>query len=251
VLLNLGINAARSMPTGGRITFTSTVTELEPEHCDDSPFELQPGRHLRVEVRDTGPGIPPEQMKRIFDPFFTTQQTGTGLGLSAVYGSIRQHKGAVTVYSEPGAGTVFRIMLRLTDEPIAKATAPRLPVGKGKVLLVEDEAAIRSISSRFLKRMGFEVTTSEDGQPAIDVFRAAEGRFVLVILDMVMPKMNGTDCFRALKELDPSVKVLLCSGFVGGNDVDALLGEGARGFISKPYQYHELGQAVAEAIGSD
>jgi two-component system, cell cycle sensor histidine kinase and response regulator CckA len=249
VFMNLGINASRAMPNGGQLTFTTSVVELDQEHCADSAFHLEPGPYLCVEVRDTGWGIAAEHLGKIFDPFYIVEeQVGTGLGLAAVYGSVRQHGGSVTVYSEVAKGTVFRVRLRLVDGKQEVRPPVQVQTGAARILLIEDDATIRRVASLFLTRIGHKVTTSNNGREGLEAYLSREQAFDLVILDMVMPEMNGADCFRALRERDPDVKVLLCSGFTGGADVQELIHEGARGFVGKPYELAELSRAVGRAL---
>ena len=251
LFLNLGVNAAHAMPDGGTLTFASRTVELDESACASSPFELTPGPHIVVEVEDTGHGIAPGILGKIFDPFFTTkkQGAGTGLGLSAVYGTVKQHRGAISVYSEVGKGTIFHLTLPLAGSVSARRDAPLAIVrGSGRILVVEDEEMVRQTAKRILKHLGYDVVLAVNGRDGVEVYDREEGKFDLVLLDMVMPEMNGTDCFRALRQRNPSVAVVLSSGFARDANIDGLLGEGARGFLRKPYTTAELSKTLAEAL---
>ena len=198
----------------------------------------------------------PETQKHLFEPFFTTKEQGkgTGLGLASVYGAIRNHKGAVQVQSELGHGTTFTIRLPLPDAlPVAvdpvvpDAAAPQRPAG---ILFVDDEGLVRELVSDMLRSVGHKVATCADGAEAVAYYREAWASIDLVILDMVMPKMNGRDTFLALRRINPKVKALLASGHSLDGEAQAVLDEGALGFVPKPFEQTELARKVAEALAS-
>ncbi|MCB9482351.1 MAG: cache domain-containing protein [Desulfobacteraceae bacterium] len=250
--LNLLINASHAMPDGGEISITTSIIELDEFYCSYSDFQIQPGRYVKVEINDTGCGIPAKDIKLIFEPFFTTKPEGkgTGLGLSAVFGTVQQHRGAINVYSEVGSGTSFQILIPLTEEqePLQHIDN-KLPVkGQGTVLIVDDEYVMRATASTVLKELDYEVITAENGKEAIEVFKKNKTEIDLVILDMVMPEMNGKDCFIELKKISPDVRVLLSSGFAREEEVEFLKSEGVKGFIKKPFRGNELGNAVYNAL---
>jgi len=251
VFLNLCINASHAMPDGGNLTISTQVVELDKVSCEISNFDLSPGSYLEIEVRDTGCGIPADQLERIFEPFFTTKEQGqgTGLGLAAVLGTIQSHKGAVTVYSEVGSGTVFHVLLPLTDaESVAVALTSEPVLGSGLVLVVDDEAVMRATAAAILEDLGYQVLLAENGVTALELFRERSKEIDLVLLDMIMPEMNGRDCFTELQKLAPNVKVVLSSGFARSDDLNDLKVAGLCGFIRKPYRGISLSRVVAAAL---
>ena len=251
VFLNLGINAANAMQGEGELTLRTKCTMLEADYCEGSEFKLVPGRHLEVEVRDTGCGIASEHVKLIFEPFFTTKRSGegTGLGLSAAHGAIVQHEGAISVYSELGKGSVFRVLLPLSNEEVDISSDTEYRIhGSGHILLVDDEHAMRVTGATMLKRLGYTVDTAKDGMEALEMLKQLKGEVDLVLLDMIMPRMNGTDCFHALRELYPDLPVVLASGFTQEDKLQDLLDHGLNGFLQKPYQSARLSRVVAQAL---
>lgn len=254
VFLNLAINAVQAMPGGGDLTISTQVIDLDKVYCELSQFDLLPGSYLEIEIRDTGCGIAPDQLERIFEPFFTTKELGkgTGLGLAAVLGTVQMHKGAVSVYSEVGAGTVFHVQLPLTEEEASKVVHVGPPVrGSGLILIVDDEAVMRITAAAILEDLGYRVLLAEDGLSGLELYRQQHSKIDLVLLDMVMPQMNGSDCFAAMKEIDPDVKVILSSGFTRSADLSDMRAAGLSGFIRKPYRGVVLSQTVAAALGAD
>jgi PAS domain S-box-containing protein len=252
VFLNLGINASHAMPEGGTLSFESKAVDLSQAYCDASPFDLIPGGFLEVEVRDTGSGVAPEDLGRIFEPFFTTREQGqgTGLGLAAVYGTVRQHGGGITVYSELEEGTSFHVYLPLTEESaLTLHRQEESPVqGRGVILLVDDEVVMRAAGEALLTEYGYEVLLAENGQIATDLFREQSSAIDLVILDMIMPVMNGRDCFAELQKIRPDIPIILASGFTQNDDLNDLRQKGLAGFIRKPFRGAALSRVVAEAM---
>ena len=252
VFLNLGINAAHAMPQGGELTFTSREVQIQTGDTIVTAFSLTSGPYLEIVVRDTGSGIAPQHLPRIFDPFFTTkpQGQGTGLGLTAAYGTVRQHRGSISVASELGRGTAFTILLPidLGAAPV-KAARPEAPQpGRGCILLVEDEEVIRATTKILLTDLGYEVVTAVDGAAGLAAFAAEPGRFALVILDMIMPVMDGRTCFERLRALDEQVRVVICSGFSQEHDIAAMRQQGECSLLRKPYRETELAATVADIL---
>ncbi|MHC4408003.1 MAG: hybrid sensor histidine kinase/response regulator, partial [Planctomycetota bacterium] len=198
-LLNLGLNARDAMPDGGELKFATT--------------DLSGGGFLELVVSDTGDGIPNELLCRVFEPFFTTKPVGkgSGLGLAAVYGTVQAHQGSVTAGNTPGAGARFRIMLPLSNEaPQEKRARTGVVRGQGRILVVDDEPEIRRLARDMLQGAGYEVTTADSGEQALSLY----GRgFDLVVLDFIMPGLNGSEVLRALRAVDANVRVLMVSGF--------------------------------------
>jgi len=253
-LLNLGVNARDAMPEGGRLTFTSAVVHFDEETCLQQPHAIQPGPFLEVGIADTGTGIGKKILGRIFEPFFTTKEAGagTGLGLAAVYGTVKSHDGTINVYSEPKKGTLFKLYFpALLDADAQPPRTPEVVRGSGRILLVDDEAVIRNLAGDMLRGIGYEVVLAGDGDGALKVFEAERESIDLVILDLVMPGMNGKQVLRELKRIDPSTRVLIASGFHLDVDMPDVRREGASGFLSKPFIVADLSQSVAAAMQAD
>jgi PAS domain S-box-containing protein len=257
-LLNLGLNARDAMPQGGSITFKTWNVDINSNEQTSYP-ELEPGHFLGLSVADTGMGMEQEVLDRIFEPFFTTKEAGkgTGLGLAGVYGCVRSHHGAVRVSSEIGRGTFFEIFLPLSEtEPMeADASDPRKdkePADvKGHILIVDDDEMVRSVTQRSLKRLGYEVSTCEDGLQAIDYFMRNKDHISMVILDLVMPNMDGADVFRELRRIDPHIPVVVSSGFSDDVKADRLLEKGAVGLLAKPFHGEDLARMVKQHLPPD
>lgn len=251
VFLNLGINSAHAMPDGGSIVVSSANVTLDAATCQDSPFELQPGQFLEMVVRDTGAGIAPEVVHKIFDPFFTTkEQKGTGLGLATVFATVQQHHGAITVSSLVGEGTTFTLHLPVADrEHMAAMPSPlKDRSGIGKILLVDDEEIMRSTGKALLEELGFEVQLARDGKEAVSIFRRENTTIDLVILDMLMPVMNGRDTLLALQQIDPGVRVILSYGYITDEELQHMQENGLGGFIQKPYRRAALSRTIQEVL---
>jgi nitrogen-specific signal transduction histidine kinase/ActR/RegA family two-component response regulator len=251
VVMNLCLNARDAMPGGGRIVLQCdnlTLDEAEAARHAGG----RPGDFVRLRVRDTGHGIPPDVLPRILEPFFTTKGPGrgTGLGLATVAGIVEQHHGWIECTSEVGRGTCFDIFLPRTDRPVSSAPAPApaaVAGGRETILLVDDEAVIRNVGRGILQRHGYTVLLAGDGPEGLAVYKREKGRIDLVILDLTMPELSGEDTFRRLLVIDANARVLLSSGY-GAEQVGEVLGDGVMGFISKPYRPHELAAAVRAAL---
>ncbi|MBN2704586.1 MAG: PAS domain S-box protein [Pontiellaceae bacterium] len=250
--MNILINASHAMPEGGGIYVSAEYRDLDSGYCKATAMEIVPGPFIEIEIRDTGCGIPKENMKRIFEPFYTTKESGkgTGLGLASVLGTIRQHGGVVNVYSEPGTGTSFHILLPVAEKGEKKAVeSPKQIIrGSGTILLVDDENNVRSTAQAMLENLGYRVLIAENGRQGLDLFRQKSNTIDLVILDMIMPEMNGKDCFLAMKEIQSDVRVILSSGFSRDDEVAAMKSAGLRGFIQKPFRLAQLAQTVQDAL---
>jgi two-component system cell cycle sensor histidine kinase/response regulator CckA len=214
---------------------------------------LPPGDYIYLEVSDTGCGIEPQAVGQIFDPFYTTKFTGRGLGLAAVLGIVRGHKGAVRVRSRPGEGTTFRVVFppaQGEQRPKAKEAAKaRFPGTGGKILVVDDEAAIRDVSRRMLDSCGFEVLTAETGRQALELFRSQHGEIAAVLLDATMPQMDGLETFEELQRIHPDVRVILSSGYSEQEATERFTGKGLAGFIQKPYRLEDLDDKLRDILG--
>jgi two-component system, cell cycle sensor histidine kinase and response regulator CckA len=252
VLLNLFINAWNAMPDGGTLFLATENLTLDEDVT--GPHGIAPGPFVKVSVTDTGSGIEQAHLEKIFEPFFTTRPRGrgTGLGLASAYGIVKNHGGLITVYSETGRGSTFNIYLPASDRRAeAMAAPPPVPAkGSGTVLLVDDEAMIREIGRDLLTELGYEVITAESGAEAVERFRDHRDRIHLVILDMIMPEMGGGETFDRLREIDPTVSVLLASGYSENGQAAEILERGCRGFIQKPFSLRQLAEKVAQAGGA-
>lgn len=253
-LLNLAINARDAMPEGGDLTFATDNLELTD---NANEFELPPGRYLQVRVEDTGSGIPREVQKRMFEPFFTTKPSGkgTGLGLAAVYGMVKGHKGGMQVVSEVGRGTTFRICFPILERPEDVATpAQAATVSEGghhHVLVVDDDESVRSMLGEMLTKHGHRVTLCADGVEAVASYGASWKEIDIVILDMIMPRMGGRDTYLALRQINPEVKVILVSGYSINGQAQAILDAGVLDFLQKPFQAAELVRKIGAACAKE
>lgn len=250
-ILNLGINASHAMPDGGNLTISTRQIELKVADCEADAFDLQPGPHIEINIIDTGMGIATEHMPRIFEPFFTTksQGKGTGLGLASVFGTIQYHKGSIHVTSEVGTGTRFRLLLPLTDaEPIAPKVPQKTDHGEGLILVVDDEDAMRITTKAILTELGYRVHVAKDGLEGLSRFKKDPAAYDLVLLDMMMPNMNGLDCHKALRKIRPDIPVLLATGYAKDAEIEQMQQTGIQGYIRKPFRAAELSQAIRRAL---
>jgi len=252
-IVNLGMNACDAMPHGGELTFATKNVVLDAEACEALRGQLTPGPYVEICVCDTGSGMDVETQSRIFEPFFTTKEVGegTGLGLASVYGCIESHYGSIQVDSEPGRGTTFKLLLHAA-ETACDSGPPQTPQngagGSGHILVVDDEGIVREFVSTALHKLGYSVSLCVNGAEAVEYFHANHENIDLVILDLVMPVLNGPDTFARLREINPDAKVLISSGFTGNKTSDDLCGQGALGFLSKPFRISELAQMVAQHV---
>jgi CheY-like chemotaxis protein len=250
VVLNLAINARDAMPQGGSLTFRTWRQDLDATRLLAHPG-AQPGTFVALSVTDTGIGIATKNLRRIFEPFFTTKEEGhgTGMGLAMVYGIVKGHGGFIDVESKPGKGASFTVYLPATDTPPAVVYAAELPgKGHGRILVVDDEEVVRKLTREMLHREGYDVVTVAGAKEAAAWYRAHPHEVDLVIIDMVMPSVDGLECFRALKEIDPNVRAILSTGYgLDGHAQDAL-DAGMIGYVQKPYHVEDLVSAVADAL---
>jgi PAS domain S-box-containing protein len=252
VLLNLYVNAWQAMPGGGDLYLETDNVFLNREFA--RPYGVKPGRYVRVAVTDTGIGMDEQTRKRIFEPFFTTKEMGrgTGLGLASVYGIIKSHNGIVDVYSEKGHGATLTIYLPASEKEIVreKPVTTDIVKGAGTILLVDDEAVIIDVGSEILEVLGYRVSVARSGREAIEIYKQKQNEIDMVILDMIMPDMDGGETFNVLKSIDPSVKVMLSSGYSTDARSTRMMEEGCCGFIQKPYSMNTLSQKVKEVLDS-
>jgi two-component system, cell cycle sensor histidine kinase and response regulator CckA len=257
LIMNLVINAAEAI--GDRPGAVTVTTSLE--HFDEqssrafrSSDELKPGEYVSLEVQDNGSGMDEATIAKIFDPFFTTKFTGRGLGLSATLGIVRGHQGAIRVDSQPGEGSLFTVLLPAAQAKMPAVTAPEISQadlkGAGAVLVVDDEEMVRRAAVVALEHCGYTVITASNGKIATDLFKKFSGRIVLVILDLSMPVMNGEECLRALKNIEPDVPVILSSGFSESDTIQRFREHTFSGFLQKPYTSGRLAEMAKVALSS-
>jgi len=263
VIINLSVNARDAMPSGGRLTIrTRNVAERETQKMTRAGFT--PGEYVLIEVQDTGTGMSPEIMAKIFEPFFTTKSVGkgTGLGLASVYGIVKQSGGFIFPESEVGYGTTFKVYLpryvpeadEIESANSAKQAA-RLDAkavdltGTGCVLLVEDEVDVRQFAVRALRLQGYKVLEASDGLEALDVMKANAGKVDIVVSDVVMPEMDGPTLFKELRKENPSMKVILVSGYPN-EAFREQLGSDDFAFLPKPFSLPQLAQKVKEELAA-
>ncbi|MDS4068742.1 MAG: ATP-binding protein [Candidatus Competibacter sp.] len=243
IVMNLVINASEALgETSGVITISTGLMECSREYLAEAYLDesLTEGLYVWLEVSDTGCGMDSEIQRRIFEPFFTTKFTGRGLGLSAVLGIVRGHKGALKVYSEPGKGTTFKVLFPAVQQERPPVTRPSevKPVdwkGTGTILLVDDEESVRTLGSRMLERIGFKVLTAVDGREALEIYRSGHDEIALVLLDLTMPDLDGEETFRELRRIDPKVRVVMSSGYTESEITPRFAGKRLTGFLQKPY----------------
>jgi PAS domain S-box-containing protein len=248
VLMNLAVNARDAMPEGGKLV-VETANIFVDEEYSRRHLDAKSGDHVLLTITDTGAGMDKETLEHIFEPFFTTKESGqgTGLGLATVLGIVQQHEGFIRCYSEPGHGTTFKIYFpSLVSEEESKETVIRtIPRGGSEtILLVDDEEHIAELGKRILEKAGYTVLTAKDGRQALDLYTAHRDKISLVILDLIMPKMGGKQCLRELAKTNPSIKVIIASGYSANGHTKNALESGAKGFVNKPYDIRQVLEVV-------
>jgi len=253
VLVNLAVNAQDAMPHGGTLTIEAADVVLDETFVKAHPGS-RTGPHVAVTVRDTGRGMDRQTLKQVFEPFFTTKEQGTGLGLSTVYGIVKQHNGSVWAYSERGKGATFKIYFPRVNEPVDESAAPppaapeRADRGSEKVVVVEDNEMVRKLVYRMLKEYGYDLVCAENAEECLRLLKEHRGAVDLLLTDVVMPGMNGRELYEQLKSFMPDLKVIYMSGY--SNEViapDGVLDEGVD-FIQKPVTVRTLTTKVREVL---
>ena len=252
VLMNLGVNARDAMPDGGTLTIETTNVHLDKDYCAVQP-EVKPGPYVLLNVSDTGHGMDRDTVEHIFDPFFTTKEVGkgTGLGLATVYGIVKEHKGHITCYSEPGQGTIFKIYLpAIQTETTSEHQKDDIPIqgGTETILLVEDEESLRLMGSKHLNQYGYHVITASNGREALDIYQKEGKSISLIVLDMIMPVMVGRKCLEEILGVNPNAKVIIASGASEEGSTNAVQVKGAKGSIRKPYDIRQLLLLIREVL---
>jgi two-component system, cell cycle sensor histidine kinase and response regulator CckA len=255
ILLNLAVNAKHAMPQGGRLVIEAKNTKLDEQYCR-THLEIKPGRYVLLMVSDTGHGMEREVLERIFEPFFTTKKTGegSGLGLATVFGIVKSHGGAITCYSEPGVGTTFKVHFPAIEgelESSAETTQEMPAFGTETLLVVDDEESIRELAKDLLHSTGYKVLTASTGREAVDIYSERQEVISLVILDLIMPEMDGSRCLQELLRINPLAKILVASGYSANGPAREAATMGARGYVSKPYNVRELLRMVRAVLDAE
>jgi len=246
-VLNLGWNAVEAMPDGGVVTLGTRNRYMSERSCGRLAGEIEPGFYIELSVTDTGVGMDDGTLARVFEPFYTTKERAgrkrsTGLGLATVYGCARRHRGTVFAKSSPGEGAAFTVLLPVMGDELEQErddNAAAVARG-GHVLLVDDETAILDACTRSLQQAGYTVTACATGRDAVREYKLRGEEIDIVILDMVLPDIGGGQVFRAIRNINPKAKVLLCSGYARDATVERILADGASGFLPKPFRMAEL-----------
>ena len=258
MILNLCLNACDAILEGGKIIIETKNVTFNDSSVRTFP-DMETGIHTLVSISDSGTGMDTQTKARIFDPFFSTKEgqgmkKHSGLGLSMVYGIVKNHKGYISVESEAGCGTTFRVYFPSSVRKVAIIKDKMItPIGGGgeTLLLVDDEEIILKITKRFLNKAGYKVLLANGGKEALSIFREKHKEIALIILDMIMPEMSGKEVYKQLKEIDPDIKVLLSSGYSKESQAQELFNLGTQGFLQKPYEFSDLLQATSQILEED
>ena len=252
ILMNLAVNARDAMPDGGTLTIETASRQLDEEYCSTHP-EAKPGSYVLLTVSDTGQGMDKKTLSHIFEPFFTTKEMGkgTGLGLAIVYGIVKNHDGHIICCSEPGQGATFKtylpvIQTQKESEPQTEETP--LKGGTETILLVEDEEDIRDLGTTILNHFGYKVLSAGNGKEALEIFQMEKDKISLILLDLIMPVMDGRKCLAEILRIDPNAKVITTSGFRPSGPDNWAMALGAKGFVQKPYNMTQLLTTIREIL---
>jgi two-component system, cell cycle sensor histidine kinase and response regulator CckA len=250
VFLNLFVNAWQAMPNGGELYLETSNYSVVVYQSGISA--LQPGKYIKVSITDTGIGMDETIQSRVFEPFFTTKEmgTGTGLGLASAWGIIKNHGGTINVYSEKGKGTTFNIYLPASEKQTEEIKAAPNEVLKGSesILLIDDQDSIIDVGTAMLNTLGYTVFSANDGMKGLEIYKNNKDKINLVILDMIMPVMSGSEIYDALKEINPKIKVILSSGYSMEEKALHILERGCNGFIQKPFNVSDLSRKIREIL---
>ena len=241
------------MKNGGKLSFNTSNTSFSLGTCPNTGLKLNPGTYIRINVEDTGTGIEKQNLTKIFEPFFTTKKLGkgTGLGLSVVYGTIQDMKGTIKANSEVGKGTTFSLYIPITENPIIETGDPlEIIRGTGTILLVDDEANIRLSAAKFLTSIGYTILEASNGQDAIEILKLKSNEIDLVVLDMIMPVLNGIETYERIKNMNIECPVIISTGYIKEIELEKIMKDGIAGMIRKPFQMRELSRLVAQSIRS-
>ena len=254
VIMNLVINASEAIgDKSGVISITTGLTRVDRDYLSGTLVapEIQDGTYVSLEVSDNGSGMSPDTQAKIFDPFFTTKFAGRGLGLAAVLGIVRGHKGTIKIYSELGRGTTFKVLLPCVSGAVVSeqpGVSSRLWQGKGLILVVDDEESVRTTAAMMLRKFGFEVTLATNGREALELFSGDPGRFTLVLMDLTMPHMDGRQAFAEMRRLKPDARIILMSGFTEQEAISQFTGKGLADFLQKPFEPDSLARVLQRSL---
>jgi PAS domain S-box-containing protein len=252
MVLNFAVNSRDAMPEGGELTFATELYTFSEEDRKNHTYEIIPGAYILFIVTDTGIGMDGTTKAKVFEPFFTTKEKGkgTGLGLASVYGTVKSHNGYIELESEPHHGAVFRVYLPLAEKQreAKRASAISVQKGSGRILVVDDEALVREMCMAILTDMGYSVTVCRDGRDAVSYYKIHSLEIDLVILDIIMPRIGGYECFKELKKINPQVKALITSGYALDGEAKTIITEGALGFLQKPFDIPFFSNAIKDAL---
>ena len=250
VLLNLYVNAWQAMPEGGTLRLETKHVVLGNKDC--RPHQIEPGRYAHLSVTDTGIGMDQKTLQHIYDPFFTTKEKsrGTGLGLASAYGIIKNHAGIIHADSNVDHGTTFNLYLPISEKLVVKEASSEKNICNGSetILIVDDEDMIIDVGQALLKRMGYQVITAKSGEEALEVVHRIGPSIDLVILDMIMPGMDGGRTFDGIRETCPEIPIMLASGYAINGQAQKIMNRGCNGFIQKPFSVSELSQKVRQVL---
>ena len=252
IFLNICVNSKEAMPEGGSISISTENVYLDETYIKTCVSKVAPGDYIEVDISDTGSGIDKNIIDKIFDPFFSTKSDSNhqGLGLSTVFGNVKNLNGTINVFSEKGKGTSFRIYFPVLKTDTIKFSAENdsLIYGNDCLLLIDDEDIIRKTAYEQLLYLGYSTLMSDEGLRGINIYRAEKHRIAAVILDLIMPNQNGIDVYKKLLEINPEVKVLFTSGFSRDASLDEFLMSKNTGFIKKPFRLAPLSKAIAKLL---
>ncbi len=255
VLMNLGVNARDAMPNGGILTIETANVRLDKEYCS-SHLDATPGNYVLLTISDTGQGMDKKTLSHIFEPFFSTKEKGkgTGLGLATVYGIVKQHDGRIMCFSEPGHGTRFKIYLpAIQAEEITETPPNELAIlgGTETVLLVDDDDVVRDLGATLLVDFGYKVIAASNGKEALEIYHREGERISLIILDLIMPEMDGMKCLAEVLRVNPKAKVIIASGYSESGSGSGAMARGAKGYVPKPYNIRQLLNAIREILDNN
>ncbi len=256
VFVNLLINASQAMPEQGDIFIKTQNCVIDENH--EYPFEVHPGPYIKVTIKDTGIGMDQETQTRVFDPFFSTKgtddQKGRGLGLSTVYGIVKNHDGFILVDSNIGEGASFHVWLPKSDNYDLQETVEEshditpMQEGSETILLVDDEEEVVNIGKSFLEELGYKPLVARDGLEAVEIFKIHKDKISLVVLDLIMPGMNGRQAFVEIKKIQENSKILISTGYTIDGKIEDLLNQGCQGFIQKPFSLNEFSHVIRKIL---